>query len=107
MGAETYATVGGDFKVGIRGDEALSMLDGDLGGSVFKWLFEDALEDEVGIASGEGGQRGAGIFCAAKLVEDLVRELAAVEVNHGVFSRNYFDALNCDDWCRQRLMGVG
>jgi hypothetical protein len=83
------------------------MLDGDLGGSVFERLFEDALEDEIGVAPGQGGQRGAGIFGATKLVEDLVRKLVAVEVNHGVFSRDCLDALNADNWIERRSVRVG
>lgn len=87
METRTYATVGGDFEVGVRGDVALPMLDGDLGGSVLEWLLEDAPEDEVGISTGEGRQRGAGIFGAAKLVKDFFRELVAVKVDHGVLRR--------------------
>ena len=60
------------------------MLDGNFGGSIFQRLFQHALEDEVGIASGEWRQRGAGILGVAKLVEDLVRELVAVEMHHAV-----------------------
>lgn len=71
------------------------MLDGDPGGSVLEWLLEDALEDEVGISPREGRQGGAGVFGAAKLAEDLFRELVAVEVDHGVVLRV---TLNCDNW---------
>ena len=60
------------------------MLDGNFGGSIFQRLCQHALEDEVGIASGEWRQRGAGILGVAKLVEDLVRELVAVEMHHAV-----------------------